>query len=77
MVEAFIQTVVYGTIAFVWHYWQPISFLFLLFLIVVSHLLIMRRLRIVDDRVKALVQHEQNVEIWMESVRDAIVRGLE
>ena len=50
-----------ATVAFVWHYWQPVSFLFLLFLIVVSHLLIIRRLRIVDDRVKELVEHEQNV----------------
>ena len=42
-------------------------FIFLLALIVVSHLLIIRRGRIMDDRVKEMVAHQRDVESWMES----------
>lgn len=69
---SFIQS----TIVFVSIWWHVLWILFLLLLIAVSHLLIMRRCRIIDDRVKELVQHRRNLEAWMESVRNAVVDGL-
>ncbi len=57
-------------------HWYAFALLLVLFLIIVSHLLIIRRLRIVDDKVKALVQHQREIETWMESVRNAVVDTL-
>lgn len=70
--NAFIHT----TATFVSIWWHVLWILFLLLAIVVSHLLIIRRCRITDDRVKELVRHQRNLETWMESVRKAIVKGL-
>lgn len=67
---------IHSTIVFASIWWHVLWILFLLLLIAVSHLLIIRRCRIIDDRVKELVRHQRNLEAWMESVRDALVGGL-
>ncbi|MDE2926515.1 MAG: hypothetical protein OXT71_08975 [Acidobacteriota bacterium] len=67
---------IHSTIVFVNIWWHVLWILFLLLLIAVSHLLIIRRCRTIDGRVKELVQHQRNLEAWMESVRDALVDGL-
>ncbi len=69
---SFIQS----TVVFVSLWWHVLWILFLLLLIAISQLLIIRRCRIIDDRVKELVQHQKNLEAWMESVRNAVVDGL-
>ena len=66
----------HGTVVFVSTHWEVLWIVFLLLLIVVSHLLILRRCRIMDDRIKELVAHQRDVETWMESVRNAVVGGI-
>lgn len=66
----------HGTVVFANIHWEVLSIVFLLLLVVVSHLLILRRCRITDDRIKELVAHQRDVETWMESVRNAVVNGI-